>query len=256
LCDVTAEPKLNIDNFGNHSDNIEYMGRTFRLKTTSISIEGQKIADAKILFEISESLEIIDKNRQWTFLLILIEIFISALIAYLIGSKLTNALNELTLYAQRVAEDGQTDVLDKIKGDEISVLSEALNLMQQRITERNKTLNEALINLKEDIIQRNELERKLIYEKSINKTLVESANAIITIMDKNGVMININPYGERFTGYTQPEIASEPYFWARFLQPCMRNKVVGIIENAREGNITQSFQNTWISKDGEERMFE
>ncbi len=256
LSDVSAESKLDIDDFENLSDNIEYMGRTFRLKTISISVESQKIADAKILFEISESLEIIEKNRQWTFLLILIEISISSLIAYLIGGKLTNALNELTLYAERIAQDGQTQLLDRTKGDEISVLTEALHLMQQRIAERNITLNEAVVKLKEDIIQRNELESKLIYEKSINKTLVESANAIIAIMDKHGVMININPYGEHFTGYTQAQIASEPYFWARFLQPIMRDKVVGIIENAREGNITQSFQNTWISKDGEERMFE
>ncbi len=128
--------------------------------------------------------------------------------------------------------------------------------MQQRITERNTMLNETVIKLKEDIIQRNELENKLIYEKSINKTLVESANAIIAIMNKNGVMVNVNPYGERFTGYTQQEIASEPYFWARFLPLQMRDKVVGIIENARKGNITKSFQNSWISKEGEERMFE
>lgn len=252
-----SDTTLNIDHFSISSGDILHKERAFRVKIVPIDIDGEILGNAKILFEITESLQAIEKNRNWTFFLIVIEISISSFIAYIIGRKLTNALNELTFYAQRIAQDEQTDSLEiGTDGDEISVLSETLHLMQERIAERNATLNEAVIRLREDIIQRNELENKLIYEKSINKTLVESANAIIAIIDRQGVMINLNPFGERFTGYTQHEIASEPYFWARFLPMQMRDKVVGIIENAREGNITESFQNSWISKDGEEKIFE
>lgn len=254
---ASSDPLLDIDNFSESSGDIVYGQRAFRVKIVPISIDGEQLGSTKILFEITESLRAIEDNRYLTFFLILIEISISTFIAYIIGRKLTNALNELTFYAQRIAQDEQTDSLEiGTDGDEISVLSETLHLMQERIAERNAKLNEAVIRLREDIIQRNELENKLIYEKSINKTLVESANAIIAIIDRQGVMINLNPFGERFTGYTQQEIASEPYFWARFLPIQMRDKVVGIIENAREGNITESFQNSWISKDGEERIFE
>lgn len=254
---ATSDSTLNIDHFGISSGDILHNNRAFRVKIVPIDIDGEILGNAKILFEITESLQAIEKNRNWTFFLILIEISISSFIAYIIGRKLTNALNELTFYAQRIAQDEQPDSLEiGTDGDEISVLSETLHLMQERIAERNATLNEAVIRLREDIIHRNELENKLIYEKSINKTLVESANAIIAIIDRYGVMINLNPFGERFTGYTQQEIASEPYFWARFLPMQLRDKVVGIVENAREGNITESFQNSWISKDGEERIFE
>lgn len=257
LSNISADSQINIDRFEAVKGNIEENGRSFRLVSAPIKIDKEQIGEAKILFEITESLQIIDDNRNLTFLLILIEMTISAVIAYAIGYKLTNALNELTLYAERVAQDDHTNRTDVgNKGDEISILSDTLHLMQARVAERNTTLNEAVIKLKEDIIQRNELENRLIFEKSINKTLVESANAIIAIMNRDGVMININPYGERFTGFTQEEIASEPYFWARFLQPHMQDKVVGIIKNAAEGNITKSFQNVWISKEGKERMFE
>lgn len=257
LSNVSTDTQINIDRFDTLSGDIAENGRTFRLVSAPIKIDNEQIGEVKILFEITESLRIIDDNRELTFFLILIEISISTIIAYIVGHKLTNALNELTFYAERIAQDEHTNGIDSHNnGDEISVLSETLHLMQDRIAERNKTLNEAVIKLKEDIVQRNELENKLIFEKSINKTLVESANAIIAIMNRDGVMININPYGEYFTGYTQQEIASEPYFWARFLPPYMQDKVVGIIKNACEGNITKSFQNAWVSKEGKERMFE
>lgn len=257
LSNARADSHISMDHFEDLSGDIEYQERTFRLINSTIKIDDATIGYAKILFEITESLEIIDENRNLTFLLILIEITISTFIAYIIGSRLTSALNHLTHAAERIAEDEETEIpsVGK-KGDEISILSDALHLMQERIRERKNKLNDAVSELKEDILKRNELESKLVYEKSINKTLVESANAIIAIMDKHGVMVNINPYGERFTGYTQKEIASEPYFWSRFLPIPMRDKVIGIIENAREGNITNSFQNAWISKDGRERIFE
>lgn len=253
---ASSDPLIDIDRFNASSTDIIQGTRAFRVKIVPIGIDGEKLGSAKILFEITESLRAIEKNRHLTFFLILIEISISTFIAYIIGRKLTNALNELTFYAQRIAQDENDNSDIGREGDEITVLSETLHLMQERISERNTTLNEAVIRLREDIIQRNDLENKLVYEKSINKTLVESANAIIAIIDRHGVMINLNPYGERFTGCTQEEIASEAYFWSRFLPLQMRDKVVGIIENAREGNITESFQNSWISKEGEERIFE
>lgn len=256
LSQASVDSNLNIDNFTTLSRDIEYGERTFRLENIPIMMDGESLGHAKILFEITESLNIIDQNRRLTFILILIEIAISSFFAYFIGQRLTNKLNQLTLYAKRIANDGEIQESNNSKGDEISILSDTLHLMQERIEERNTKLNDLVETLQEDILQRNELENKLIYEKSINKTLVESANAIIAIIDRKGIMVNINPYGEHFTGYSQQEIASEPYFWARFLHIEMRDKVVGIIENAREGNITQSFQNGWISIEGEERIFE
>ncbi|ADR34300.1 multi-sensor hybrid histidine kinase [Sulfuricurvum kujiense DSM 16994] len=257
LCNVSTDMQINLDRFDTLSGNIEKNGRVFRLVSAPIKIDNEQIGEAKILFEITDSLKIIDDNRDLTLLLIMIEMTISTLVSYIIGHKLTNALNELTFYAQRIAKDEDAQsVNSETTGEEIAVLSKTLHHMHKRIIERNKTLNGVVAKLKEDIIQRNELENKLLFEKSINKTLVESANAIIAMLNRDGVMININPYGERFTGFTQQEIASEPYFWARFLPPEMHDKVVNIISNARKGTITRSFQNAWVSKDGIERMFE
>lgn len=254
---ASIDPTLDIDDFTVFSHDVMKDERTFRLKNVPILIKGEEIGYAKILFELTDSLKIIEDNRKLTFLLIMIEITISSFFAYFIGQRLTNALNQLTQYAKQIANGDDATVDDStIRGDEISILSDTFALMQQKIEERNAKLHEMVETLQEDILQRNELEDKLRFAKNINRTFIESANAIIAVIDRDGVMININPYGERFCGYTQEEIASEPYFWSRFLQPHMRDKVAGIISNARDGNITESFQNAWISKEGDERMFE
>lgn len=257
LSSATSDSRIDIDRFKTPNVDIPDGERTFRVIHSPIQIDHETIGYAKIVFEITESLKIIEANRNWTFALILIEIMISSFVAYLIGSSLTEALSRLTESAERIAEDEDAfiPVVGK-KDDDLAVLSHALRSMQEKIKERNTKLNETMDALKEDILKRNELEDKLTFEKSINKTLVESANAIIAIIDKNGVMIDINPYGEYFSGYSQDEIASEPYFWSRFLPMSMRDKVVDIMQNAREGRIVESFQNSWISKNGEERMFE
>ncbi|MFZ3053183.1 MAG: response regulator [Sulfuricurvum sp.] len=257
LSNITSDPKLTVDSFPEATGDIQQENRIFRLVNVPITVDGEILGNAKVLFELTESLQTIDKNRNLTFLLIFIEITLSSIAAYLIGRKLTSALNQLTSSAEQIAQSDDVIIPDVGKeGDEMSLLSHTLHLMQQRIAERNSKLRDVVEKLQEDIIERTELETKLLYERNFNKALVDNANAIIAVIDTNGVMSSINPYGEGFTGYTQEEIASEPYFWKRFLQPQMQEKVFGIIENAKSGNIVKSFQNSWISKDGTEGFFE
>ncbi len=107
-----------------------------------------------------------------------------------------------------------------------------------------------------DISSEKRLKEEILKEKNFVSTIVDNANAVIAVIRSDGVMSRINKYGEEFTGYTQEEIAKEPYFWARFLNPNIRDKVTEIIARANKGEIVKSYQNTWISKEGEERMFE
>ena len=69
-------------------------------------------------------------------------------------------------------------------------------------------------------------------------------------------MFRVNKYAQEFTGYTQEEIASKPYFWSRFLLENQKDKVLNLIKEANEGHITKSFKNSWVSKNKEERIFE
>ena len=107
-----------------------------------------------------------------------------------------------------------------------------------------------------DISEEKQLEQEIIAERNFVSTIVDTANAVIAVIRPDGTMSRVNRYAEEFTGYTQAEIASEPYFWARFIDPGMHEKVIEIIARARRGEIVENFQNSWRAKSGEERMFE
>ncbi len=107
-----------------------------------------------------------------------------------------------------------------------------------------------------DITLEKRLQNEVLAERNFVSTIIDNANAIIAVIRLDGTMSRINSYGESFTGYSKEQIAKEPYFWTRFLRPEIRGKVAGIITKASMGEIVRSFQNAWISKDGEERMFE
>ena len=101
-----------------------------------------------------------------------------------------------------------------------------------------------------------ELEQKIISERDFISTIIDNANSVIAVIDNEGRMIRVNKYAQEFTGYTQEQIASEPYFWSRFLPESQKEKVLDLVEEAKKGHIIKSFKNIWVSKDKEERVFE
>ncbi len=100
------------------------------------------------------------------------------------------------------------------------------------------------------------IEEKNRTEKDFVSAIIDNANTIIAIIDNKGVMYKVNKFAQEFTGYSEAEIQSEPYFWKRFLPKGIQDKVVKIIENADKGIVQKSFQNSWISRNGEEKIFE
>ncbi len=107
-----------------------------------------------------------------------------------------------------------------------------------------------------DITKEKKLEKQIIKEKDFLSTIIDNANAIIAVINSDGRMIKVNKYAQQFTGYSQEQISSQPYFWTRFLPEEIKGKVVEIIRKANQGEIVKQYKNSWISSSGEEKMFE
>jgi diguanylate cyclase (GGDEF)-like protein/PAS domain S-box-containing protein len=107
-----------------------------------------------------------------------------------------------------------------------------------------------------DITESQRLKEEIINERNFISTIVDNANTIIAVINTDGTMIRLNKYGENFTGYTQDEVASEPYFWTRFLDTKIQGNVMQVFQKAQEGTMIKTYQNSWISRSGEERLFE
>lgn len=144
LSHATSDPTLNIDLFNDSKNTTTLNGRTFQLQMAPIILEGEKIGYVKILFELTQSLKTIADNKNITFLIILLEILISTIIAYWMGHKLTSALNQLTQCAQHISDEENVEIPDlSDRHDELTILANTLRLMQKQINERNKNLIDA-----------------------------------------------------------------------------------------------------------------
>lgn len=236
---------------------IDENGHSYKIVNLSLDYKQEPLGNAQIVYEITESLQTIEHNKRLTYFLMGVEILISTLVAFFVGWRLTGELNRLTETAERIAQNEETD-LPELKGKsyEIQVLMDTLRMMQHKILERKSRLLETLKTLQDDIQKRNELEHRLIAEKNFVSTIVKNANTIIAVIRADGTMSLLNEYGQKFVGYTQEEVASEPYFWSRFLDPQIQPKLFAIIENAHKGEMQRQYKNSWISRYGEERMFE
>lgn len=119
-------------------------------------------------------------------------------------------------------------------------------------------LNEIFKELTDEKNRVEKLSNEIIEEKKLLKTILDSSNAIIATIDKNGVMRNINKYGCNFVGYTQEEISSKPYFWFdKFIPSKIKPDIKNLIEVIeQEHKVISTKTNPWIDKNGVERSIE
>lgn len=104
-----------------------------------------------------------------------------------------------------------------------------------------------------DVSDKYMLEFELQKEKDFLDSVFNTTNAIVAIIDKNGIMTRVNKYTSEFTGYGGNEIASEPFFWVNFIPNADKSLVKQIFMNAINGNVKERNENPWIRKDGEIR---
>ena len=257
LSESTTPATKDIDKKIENGSFVDKNNHSYEIITVAVKFNKETLGTVQIVYEITESLQTIEKNKKMTFILMGIELVLSSLIAFFIGWRLTYELEYLTKTAEKMAENEDTKLPKKPSNTkEINILFDTLHLVQDKIVERKNELLQTLKILQDDIDQRNELELKLTDEKNFVSTLINNANAIIAVINSDGTMIRLNQYGEKFTGYTQDEVSSKPYFWSRFLNIDIQDKVINILENAKKGEITKTYQNTWTSRSGEEGLFE
>jgi PAS domain S-box-containing protein len=78
--------------------------------------------------------------------------------------------------------------------------------LEQRVAERTSELVKVIEELKNEIGERKKTEEKLIQEKKLCKTIIESFPGIFKIMDKNNRILDWNHMLEVLSGYTAEEI--------------------------------------------------
>lgn len=102
-----------------------------------------------------------------------------------------------------------------------------------------------------DITDTKEFERALRDERNFVNAILDSAGALVLVMDTDGRVLRFNRACQEITGFSLEEIVDD-YIWAHLLMPEMSPIAQNMYAHPEE--IPSEYTNHWITKSGGERL--
>ena len=103
-----------------------------------------------------------------------------------------------------------------------------------------------------DVSDRVQAQLEVRRERDFTSNIINAADAIITVLDKDGMCIRFNPAGERLLGYAEQEMLGKP-FWETLGPPEAREQVLAFLRAIPQGRLRGQLETVWPSKAGEDR---
>ena len=102
---------------------------------------------------------------------------------------------------------------------------------------RNVKLGEAMVRQERDFADR----------------LMETAQVMVVVLDRQGRIVRLNPAGERLTGYTLAQVKGR-LFWKVFPAPEAVDATAEAFYHLTAGDFHQAYESDWVAKDGAHRL--
>jgi PAS domain S-box-containing protein len=104
-----------------------------------------------------------------------------------------------------------------------------------------------------DITKRKQAEEMLRKERDFSAAVLDTAGALVVVLDKEGRIIRFNRACEAITGYLASEVLGR-VFW-EFLVPAEEMRgVLQTWETLQSGDFPNKYENRWVAKDGSMRL--
>jgi PAS domain S-box-containing protein len=104
-----------------------------------------------------------------------------------------------------------------------------------------------------DISALRDTELALSRERDFVAAVLDTAQALVIVLDPQGCVTRFNRACERLTGYTFEQVRGRP-FWDIFLVPEERDHVRATFDALRAGHFPNQRENYWVAKDGSQRL--
>jgi PAS domain S-box-containing protein len=104
-----------------------------------------------------------------------------------------------------------------------------------------------------DISQRKLAEEALAKERNFVSATLDTAGALVVVLDTKGRIVRFNRACETVTGYTFDEVKGRR-FWDIFLIPEEIERIKGVFDELKAGYFPNQAENYWRSKDGGHRL--
>jgi PAS domain S-box-containing protein len=110
-----------------------------------------------------------------------------------------------------------------------------------------------IIEAHRDITERKRAEVLLKKERDFVTAVLDTAGALVVVLDNCGRIVKFNRACEKTTGYTIEEVQGKP-IWDLFLVPEEIDSVREAFEHLSSGKFPQDHENFWLTRDGERRL--
>ena len=166
------------------SDEYEY-----ELRYEEFKEDDAYIGSMYVIFDHSKNRVFLNETKNNNILIILIEIFISSILAFIVGNKLNKKLINLSEVAKNIGKNKEIKIPYLELNDEIGILSKSLNQMHINLENRNKdlkNLTKDLVNQKIELIETQKYKDSFFANISHElKTPLNSINILSSIMINN-----------------------------------------------------------------------
>jgi PAS domain S-box-containing protein len=124
---------------------------------------------------------------------------------------------------------------------------------KSQIIEEVAALRNRLDALVDAEIQCREAEEALKKERDFTSAIIDTAGALVVVLDPEGRIVRFNKACERTTGYSGEETQGE-YFWDLLLVPEEVESVREVFMELRSGHFPNRHDNFWLTKEGNRRL--
>jgi PAS domain S-box-containing protein len=109
------------------------------------------------------------------------------------------------------------------------------------------------VELRQEIGLRQQAEQARAAESGFNSAIVDTAGALVVVLDPEGRIVRFNRACEQVTGYVFDEVRGER-FWNLFLIPEEVEAVKAEFARVRDGDVPKQRESVWVSKNGAHRV--
>lgn len=144
--------------------------------------------------------------------------------------------------------------------EDISVQKQAKEALRQsceeletRIQERTRELGRANEALRTEINQRKTAQETLRHERNFISAILDTAGALVVVLDPQGQIVRFNRACEQMTGYSFHEVRGRRV-WDLFVPPEEREPVQVAFAEVRGGQLHSEYEGHWVMRDGSRRL--
>ena len=199
-------------------------------------------------------------------LILALILFISIFVSSFTSSTITRPLRKLHQGTEEITKGNLNYKVGTSSPDEVGQLSRAFDEMTANLKKSREELEKYSRNLEKkveertqdleiDISKRKETEENLRIEKEFTDTLIDTAQAIVLVLDKEGRIIRFNHFMEEVSGYKLEEVEGKSWF-DTFLPERDRAQTKKLFLRAIDNIQTKGNINPIVTKDDHELEIE